>query len=714
MITQKKWTVLTIALAISLNGFTQSPQTPAEKITDSIAQKAFIYLNNGQTDLFYNLVSDDFKKNLPYNTFKSVSQSQLSPLLPFYNFEFKQSREGTSKYKAASKGGEFQFLVGLDSGYKIKTFGLNPYNDDDLGADKYKKQDVMIAMRDGIKLHTVIFTPVEATEKLPFLLSRTPYGVNNNPSPEKNEYISDMARDGYIFVFQDIRGRYLSEGKFEMQRFSRNKKDPKATDESTDTYDTFDWLLKNVPNNNGKAGMYGISYDGWTTVMGAIDPHPALVAVSEQATPADMFIGDDFHHNGAFRLSYGFEYAFMEEASKTDTLFPFNTYDTYDWYLHLGPLSNVNKKYFFNKLPTWNDFTKHPNNDEFWSRQALSARLDSPRVHIMNVSGWWDQEDFYGPQKAYETWEKNDREHKNYIVIGPWNHGGWAGGAGKKLGNINFDSATGQTFRKDIQARWFAYYLKGKGDGNFAEAITFQTGSNTWKTYDSWPPKESVTKNLYFHSGGNLSFDSPTAAEATAYDSYISDPAHPVPYRSRPIEETYSPGSRWYTWLTEDQRFVDNRPDVASWQTKTLTNDVTVTGNIAAKLFASTSGTDADWVVKLIDVYPDDSEMPGYEFMVANDVFRGRFRHSFIKPEPIVAGKPEIYNIDLHSLNHVFKKGHKIMVQVQSSWFPIIDRNPQKYVPNIFEATESDFQTATQKIYHSGQMPSHIALSVME
>ncbi len=582
----------------------------------------------------------------------------------------------------------------------------------------YDKREIMITMRDGIKLNTVIFTPKDQSEALPFLLLRTPYGVSDETSPEKNQYIKDMAEDGFIFVFQDIRGRYKSEGKFEMQRFNRDKKNPKAIDESTDTYDTFDWLLKNIPKNNGKAGMYGISYDGWTTVMGALDPHPALVAVSEQATPADMFLGDDFHHNGAFRLSYGFEYAFMEEASKTDTLFPFDKYDTYKWYLKLGPLSNVNKKYFFGKLPSWNDFVNHPNYDDFWKKQGLSYRLDSPRVYVMNVAGWWDQEDFYGPQKTYELLEKKDRSNKNYIVIGPWNHGGWGGGEGNKLGRINFDSATGTTFRKDIQARWFIYHLKGKGDGNFAEAITFQTGANQWKTYSSWPPKEAIQKNIYLRENGQLSFEKPSAADNKAFDSYISDPMHPVPYRSRPIEETYGPGSRWYTWLTEDQGFVHERPDVLSWETETLQEDITVTGNLSAKLFAATSGSDADWIVKLIDVYPEtypkEPRMAGYQFMIANDVFRGRFKNSFEKPEPIVPNKIASYTIDLHSTNHVFKKAHKIMVQVQSTWFPIIDRNPQKYVPNIFEAKESDFIIATQKIYRSATFPSHIELSVMQ
>ena len=516
--------------------------------------------------------------------------------------------------------------------------------------DQYDRQEIMIQMRDGIKLNTVIFTPKNSTEKLPFLFLRTPYGVTDYPSPEKIQYIKDMAQDGYIFVFQDIRGRYKSEGKFEMQRFSRNKKKPKAIDESTDTYDTIDWLVQNIKNNNGKAGMYGISYDGWTTVMGAVDPHPALVAVSEQASPADMFLGDDFHHNGAFRLSYGFEYAFMEEASKTDTLYPFGVYDTYDWYLKLGSLANVNKKYFFNKLPSWNDFANHPNNDEFWKKQALGYRLDTPKVYIMNVAGWWDQEDFYGPQKAYEIWEKKDQYHKNHIVIGPWNHGGWAGGEGSRLGNIKFDTATGVTFRKDIQARWFAYYLKGKGNGVFPEAITFQTGSNQWKNYDSWPPLAAQKKNLYVHANGKLSFDIPTETDTKAFDSYVSDPAHPVPYRTRPIEETYGPGSRWYTWLTEDQRFVHNRPDVLSWETDVLKEDIAVTGNLLAKIYGATSGSDCDWVVKLIDVYPENYEkehkMSGYQFMVANDVFRGRFRKSFEKPEPITPNKVELYTVN--------------------------------------------------------------------
>lgn len=584
-------------------------------------------------------------------------------------------------------------------------------------ADKYERKEVMMPMHDGIRLHTVIYTPKSQREALPFLLSRTPYGVQETPSPERIQYVKELADEGYIFVYQDIRGRYGSEGRFEMNRFPRNKKDTAATDESTDTWDTIDWLLANVENNNGKAGIYGVSYDGWTAVMGALDPHPALKAVSEQATPADMFLGDDFHHNGAFRLSYGFEYAYMEEASKENSQFPFSVYDTYEWYLKLGPLSNANERYFHNKLPTWNNFVSHPNYDSFWKSQALRFLLDTPKVPVLNVAGWWDQEDFYGPLTAYATWEKKDKEHKNYLVVGPWNHGGWAYGTGKKLGNVNFDSLTAIKFRADVQAPWFAYYLKGKGSGAFPEAMTFQTGSNTWKTYESWPPKNTTIKNLYFNANGKLSFQKPVSKYAQ-FDSYVSDPAHPVPYRPRPIEATYGENSRWYTWLTEDQRFVHNRPDVLSWETDTLTEDLTVTGQLTARLFAATTGSDADWVVKLIDVYPQhyekDTKMSGYQLMVANDVLRGRFRKNFERPEPITPNKVEAYTVDLHSINHVFKKEHKLMVQVQSTWFPIIDRNPQKWVPNIFQAKDSDFTKAMHFVYRSAVYPSHIELPVAE
>ena len=582
----------------------------------------------------------------------------------------------------------------------------------------YKRSEVMIPVRDGVHLHTVIFTPKDQQEPLPFVMIRTPYGADNTPAPDKFAYLEDMARERYIFVFQDIRGRYRSEGAFEMQRFSRDKRNPESIDESTDTYDSIDWLLKNIPRNNQKVGVLGISYGGWLTVMATLEPHPALKAVSEQATPADMYLGDDFHHNGAFRLSYGFEYAFMEEASKVDTLFPFGVYDTYEWYLKLGPLSNANEKYFHGRLPSWNDFVNHPNYDEFWQKQSLPYRLGAPTVPTMNVAGWWDQEDFYGAVKTYEVLEKKDTKNLNYLVVGPWNHGGWGRSEGRTLGKISFDTATSKTYRESIQAPWFAYWLKGKGNGNFHEATTFQTGTNVWKSYDEWPPKKNVLQgSLYFHADGKLSFEAPQATSQPAFDSYLSDPAHPVPYRSRPIEETYGPGSRWYTWLTEDQRFVQQRPDVLSWETEPLKDDVTVTGDIVAHLFASTTGTDSDWIVKLIDVYPEeyskDPKMGGYQLMIADEVFRGKFRNSFEKPEPIIANKVHEYVIDLHNNDHAFLKGHRIMVQVQSTWFPIIDLNPQKYVDNIFLAKESDFQSATQRIFRTTEFPSHISLPII-
>jgi putative CocE/NonD family hydrolase len=429
-----------------------------------------------------------------------------------------------------------------------------------------------------------------------------------------------------------------------------------------------------------------------------------------------MWLGDDFHHNGAFRLSYGFEYAFMEEAAKTDSLFPFGQYDLYNWYLKLGSLSHVNENYFHNKIPTWNNYVAHPDYDLFWQKQGLASRLDSPRVQIMHVGGWWDQEDLYGPQAAYGLLEKNDLNHKNYFVAGPWNHGGWAHGKGDQLGSIKFGSATGTYFRENIQARWFRYHLKGKGEGKFAEATTFQTGSNTWKSYDSWPPAAADKKALYFREQGKLSFVQPEENSAN-HDSYVSDPAHPVPYRARPVEQTYGPGSRWYPWLTEDQRFVHNRPDVLSWETDQLDKDMTVTGNIIAQLFASTTASDADFIVKLIDVYPDevpqDIHMGGYQLMVASEVFRARYRNSYEKPEPMVPGKTENITIDLHQINHVFQKGHRIMVQVQSTWFPLIDRNPQHYVKNIFEANDADFIPATHRIYRTATAASRVLLPVM-
>jgi len=588
----------------------------------------------------------------------------------------------------------------------------------------FDKTDVMIATRDGVKLHTEIYSPKNSTAALPIILERTPYGISDDEkgySRILNRY-SEMIPDDYIFVFQDIRGRFGSEGTFVMQRPVRDPncqtKAP-CIDEGTDTYDSIDWLVKNVPHNNGRVGLLGISYGGWLTVMGMLEPHPALKAVSEQASPADMFLGDDFHHNGAFRLSYGFEYSTMMETGKTNFKFDFDLFDTYEWYLRLGALSNVNKNYLHGSLPTWNDFVAHPNYDAFWKKEAMPYLLTKPRVPNLNVAGWWDQEDFYGPMKIYELLEKSDPDHLNYLVAGPWNHGGWARGSGKSLGQIPFGSDTSLYFRQKIEAPWFAYWLKNKGSLPLSEALLFQTGSDKWTKFDAWPPHEAAARELYFREDGKLSFDAPPSSSAQSFDSYISDPAHPVPYRHRPIDRTYPtdhPGG-WYTWLLEDQRFVDNRPDVLTWQTDELKDDVTLAGQVTAKLFASTSGSDSDWIVKLIDVYPekytDDWKLSGYELMISDEVFRGRFRKSFEKPEPLTPNAVTPFTIDLHTANHVFKKGHRIMVQVQSTWFPIIDRNPQKFVPNIFEAQESDYQKATQRIYRSKESPSGVVLAIL-
>ncbi len=581
----------------------------------------------------------------------------------------------------------------------------------------YDRKMVMIPMRDGVQLNTLIFIPKNKKESYPFLLMRTPYGVTGGAMP--NFANPELATEGFIFVRQDIRGRYESEGTFEMLRMSRNKADKKSIDESSDTYDTIDWLLRNISNNNGKAGIFGISYGGWTSIIALIEPHPALKAVSEQATPADWFINDDLHHNGAFRLSYGFDYSFMEEASKTDTLFPFNQYDNYDWYLKLGPLSNVNAQYFHHTIPSWDNLVNHPDYDDFWKKQSLLYRFENINltVPIQHVAGWFDQEDFAGPLYMYDLLEKKDKNNLNYIVVGPWNHGGWARSDGKTLGKLQFDTATSKTFREEIERKWFAYYLKGKGDGKFAEAITFQTGSNTWHNYDKWIPKQAVSQNLYFQNKRKLSFDKPVETKETAFDSFSSDPAHPVPYRQRPIEQTYGRGSRWRTWMTEDQRFVQDRPDVLTWETDILDKDITVTGNVLAHLYASTSQSDADWVVKLIDVYPEDYEkdftMSGFQQIVTADILRGRYRNSFEKPEAVKPNEVNKYTVNLLKSDHCFKKGHKIMVQVQSTWFPLIDRNPQKYVPNIFLAKEEDYQKAEHRVFRNRTFPSCIELSVM-
>jgi len=586
-------------------------------------------------------------------------------------------------------------------------------------------REVMIPMRDGLHLQTVILTPRQASGPLPILLQRTPYGVPENAGaiPAPAVYDEPLVADGYVFVFQNIRGRFKSEGTFVMQRPPRRKSDPGSVDEGTDAYDTIEWLVKNVPNNNGRVGIRGTSYPGWLVTQALLEPHPALKAASELASPDDMFVNDDFHHNGAFRLSYGFEYSALLESSKEkNTNFEFDQYDTYSWYLTLGALSNANARYFHEKIPTWTDFVEHPNHD-FWRERAVTTHLKHTDVPTLHVAGWYDQEDFVGPTRIYAALEQTDTAHVNCFVAGPWNHGGWSDDTGRRLGDLDWGSDTARYFRLHVLAPWFAHWLH---DAPLSppEAVTFQTGTNVWKTYDRWPPKEGVTeRKLYLRAGGKLSFEPPD--DGDAFDSYVSDPANPVPYRHRPITPTY-PAPAWTTWLVQDQRFVAQRPDVLTWQSDPLKEEVTVTGDIAAYLFASTSGSDSDWVVKLIDVYPEDYQkvteddagkgagpvLNGYQLMVAADILRGRYRHSLEAPEPIPPNRVTEYRIDLHPNDHAFLKGHRIMVQVQSTWFPVYDRNPQKFVDNIYKAADADYVKATQRIYRSKASPSSVVLPV--
>ncbi|MBI4476972.1 MAG: CocE/NonD family hydrolase [Acidobacteria bacterium] len=579
------------------------------------------------------------------------------------------------------------------------------------------RTDHMIPMRDGVRLYTQVYVPARISDPRPIVFQRTPYGIGQNTPEGVAAALADLPADDYIIVLQDIRGRFKSEGAFVMLRQPRDPRDPKAIDESTDTYDTIEWLLANIRGHNGRVGMVGTSYPAWLAVMGALDPHPALEAIVPQASPADMWIGDDFHHNGAFRLSYGLEYAYRMESSKevTNPATLIDRYDTYDWYLALGSLANVNEKFVRHRLPTWNDFVQHPDYDAFWKRQAFAPWLTRVTVPTLNVAGWWDQEDFYGPIKIYELLEKHDTARQNFLVVGPWNHGGWSRGPGRTLGRVDFGSDTAAHYRRTILAPFLAHYLRQTGNPPTAEARTFRTGANAWVEHDAWPPVKDVTpRRLYFQAGRALSFSPPpTDAAATAFDSFVSDPASPVPYRPRPI--TLARG--WSTWLVDDQRFVHRRPDVLDWATEPLEQDLTVSGRITAHLHASTSGTDSDWIVKLIDVYPEqysaDPTMSGFQLMIAGDVVRGRYRHSIERPQPLVPNAVVPYEIAFPANDHTFRAGHRIMVQVQSTWFPVIDRNPQRFVPNIFLAKEGDFQAATQRVHRSPTHPSHIALPVV-
>jgi len=578
---------------------------------------------------------------------------------------------------------------------------------------EFERREEMIRMRDGVHLHTLIFTPTNQAEPLPILMDRTPYGVSQASSERVNRRYPELVKDSYIFVDQDIRGRYGSEGQFMMNRPLRTGHDPRSVDESTDTYDTIDWLIKSIPKNNGRVGIHGVSYDGWLAAVATIDAHPALKASSPQAPMTDTWLGDDFFHNGAFRQSYGYEYVKSMETSKEEADVSFDK-DAYDWYLGMGALGKITELNQ-GKFPTWNAFVAHPNYDDYWKARGAGNYLKPTTVATLVVGGWWDQEDYYGALATYNTLEKFDKKHQNFLVLGPWNHGGW-GGRGRNLGSINFGTSTGLYFRAHIQAPWFAYYLKGRGKLTEPEAMTFQTGCNQWTSFDHWSPKQSSARDFFLHEGKKLSFEKPGANDVT--ETYISDPANPVPYRKRPIEATYdSKGSGWYTWLVQNQRFIQGRNDVVSWQSDLLDKDLVIAGDVVAHLFAATTGTDSDWVVKLIDVYPDEvseKNLAGFQLMVVDEIFRGRYLRGFERPTPIVAGQVNEYSIDLHSANHCFKKGHRVMVQVQSTWFPLYDRNPQKFVENIFQARPEDYQIATQRVFESARYPSHVTLPVIK
>lgn len=583
---------------------------------------------------------------------------------------------------------------------------------------KYSKQVKKIVMRDSVQLNTEIFIPLNAKVKLPILLTRTPYGLRHNTNglhSALNSSYKELADDQYIFIFQDIRGRYNSDGEFSMLRTPISEDANANVDEATDTYDTIEWLIKNIDGHNGKVGILGISYGGWLTAIALTDIHPAVKAISPQASPSDMYMGDDFYHNGAFRLSPSFGYAAMMERSKENFPFDFGDEDVYDFYLNLGPLSNANKKYFFDKVPTWNNFMEHSNYDSFWKEKEVTHYLDDVSVPALNVAGWWDAEDFYGPMKIYQKLEKNDQTNINRLVVGPWRHGGWARGKGDSLWAIGFGSNTSEYYRSNIQAPWFSHHLKGNNSQNFPEAHVFITGLNQWKSFKTWPPlSETKPTNLYFRPDNSITMNLPIDKEGTESLSYVSDPNNPVPYSKRPIKGFWQGAQAM--WKVEDQRFIDNREDVLTWMTKPLEGGIEIAGEIILNLFASTTGTDADWIVKLIDAYPEDSSdlnMANYQLMIADEVIRSKFKDSFSEPKPLVPNEINHFKISLGTRAHKFKKGHRIMVKIHSTWFPLIDRNPQNFI-NIPTATKNDYLVATQSIFLSRSKATYIELPVIQ
>jgi putative CocE/NonD family hydrolase len=580
----------------------------------------------------------------------------------------------------------------------------------------YTTVDTLIVMRDGVRLYTEIYIPKNVKGKLPIILTRTPYGVRTTNFSYGEYRLNDaykvLAEEKYIFIFQDMRGKYKSEGAYSLLRPIQ---DGVPTNESTDAFDTIDWLIKNIPNNNGKVGMTGNSYNSWLAAMALIDPHPALSAVNLQGTPADVYIGDDFYHNGAFRLSPSFGFAIIEKRQRD---FKFENNDAYQWFLERGSLESINSREFLNNENSyWNDFMAHLNYDEFWESRSITNHLKNTTIPTLNVVGWWDDQDFYGSLEIYKQLEKGDSLNRNNLVAGPWYHAGWEDPA-DYYKQIYLGGSVSTYYLKEIQAPWFRYHLKNNGTLKLPEARIFKTGKNQWEDFTEWPPKQQVASTKWYLSQGfKLSLDKPTVPGS--YSRYVSDPKSPVPYMGGVIPGFWQGGS--LTWKAEDQSIFPDRDDVLAWVSSPLEEDLEISGDIRVKLFAATSGTDCDWVVKLIDVFPSDYDpkiektkydMNDFQMLIADEVIRARYRNSLKKPEAVQPDQIIEYEIDLLSKSHSFKKGHRIMIHMQSSWFPLIDMNPQQFV-DIQKAKPQDYIKATQKIYHSGNSASYIELPVM-
>jgi putative CocE/NonD family hydrolase len=581
----------------------------------------------------------------------------------------------------------------------------------------YSKNEYRIPMRDGKHLFTAVYAPKDALKAYPVLLQRTPYGVGPNgadPFPADLGPSPSFVRSGYIFAYQDVRGRGMSEGEFvDVRPYKPVKCGPTDIDETTDTWDTIDWLLKNIPNHNGKVGVWGGSYLGFYTNMAAISAHPAIQAVSPQAPVVDWFGGDDWHHNGALFLAhiFTFEAAFSRPSSFS---FDHLTPDGYQFFLDLGPLRNVNAQYFKKEVPMWNDVVAHGNYDAFWQARNVAPHLKSVRAAVMSVGGWFDAEDLYGTLKTFRTIEANNTQKQNMLVLGPWTHCSWRGGDVASIGPVAIGPTAGQFFRDNIEFPFFEHHLKGVGNQQPQKAWVYATGANRWCEFDAWPPRPSRQTSFFLHENGRLSTNPPNGK--TSYDEYVSDPQKPVPFFDK-IAFGMAP-----EYMVEDQRFAARRPDVLVYQADTLEKDLTISGPIEAELHVSTSGTDSDWIVKVIDVYPDDYPDPnpnptgvrmgGYQQLVRAEVMRGKFRNSYEKPEPFVSNQPTPIKFALNDICHTFRKGHRLMVQVQSTWFPLVDRNPQTFV-DIYTAGPSDFQKATERIYHTADRPSRVTMHVL-